>query len=148
MMTRTQALLKIAKRDGGVITPAAVIAEARNPKSVLHGAFTWDNTKAAEKWRIHEAQLLILKCKVTIENNGEKEVSMAFIGVSSDRDDEAKNNPYRLSSDVVKCDNLLAIAEQDAIRLLNGIKDRFEKITRMKKLKKVWRAIGELKNVK
>lgn len=33
-MTQTEALLAIAKRNGGTITPAAVIEEARNKKSV------------------------------------------------------------------------------------------------------------------
>ena len=92
-MTQTEALMKIAERDGGKITPAAVIAEARNPKSVLHGAFTWDDTKAARKWRIFEAQNLIRRCRVTIEQDGKEVETYAFVGLSSDRDDAAEHNP-------------------------------------------------------
>lgn len=37
------------------ITPAAVVADARPAKSVLHPEFTWDDKAAAELYREHEA---------------------------------------------------------------------------------------------
>ena len=138
-MTQTEALLAIAKRDGGVITPAAVIAEARDKKSVLHKAFTWDDTKAAEKWRVYEAQQLIRRCTVTVEDcNGEEIDTYAFVGLSSDRENKAADNPYRLASDVAKSEDLLAVAEKDALGQLKAIKGRYE---HLKRLNAVWSAI-------
>lgn len=140
-MTQTEALLAIAKRNGGTITPAAVIAEARDKNSVLHGAFTWDNTVAANKWRTLEAQRLIRRCVVTIEDsNGGKIETYAFVGLSVDRDGESPNNPYRLARDVAKAEDLLAVAEGDALEQLKGIKGRYE---HLKRLGKVWDAIDE-----
>ena len=56
-----------AKR--GVLTPEVVVEEAADPQSPLHGRFTWDDTEAARKWRLHEAsQLLRVKYKTDVGN--------------------------------------------------------------------------------
>ena len=138
-MTQTEALMAIANRNGGLITPALVLAKAKDPKSVLHGAFTWDDTEAAKKWRIHEAQVLIRRCRITVETSDEP--VYAFIGVSTDRTDDSANNPYRLASDVAKAPDLMAVAEADAVRQLKGVKDRYSHI---RKLNTVWTAIDSL----
>lgn len=140
-MTQTEALLKIAKRNGGQITPAAVIDEAKNPSSVLHGAFTWDDTEAANKWRVLEAQRLIRRCVITVEHNGKDVETFAFVGLSTDREAASPHNPYRLANDVAKDDDLLAIAERDALEQLKAIKKRYE---HLKRLAKVWDAIDEV----
>lgn len=139
-MTQTEALIAIAKRNGGEITPAAVIDEARNPKSVLHGAFTWDDHAAAEKWRVVEAQELIRRCVVKIEKAGKNVETYAFVGLSCDREGAAKNNPYRLAEDVSRSEDLLAIAERDALEQLKAIKRRYE---HLKRLANVWAAIDK-----
>lgn len=38
--------------NDGRLTPAEVLEEARNPESPLHDQFTWDDTEAAEKYRL------------------------------------------------------------------------------------------------
>lgn len=138
-MTQTEALLEIAKRDGGVITPAAVIRAARNPKSVLHRAFTWDDTEAANKWRIHEAQHLIRTCYIVSGKGKNRTETYAFVGLSTDRDGgESANNPYRLAHDVAQSEDLLAVAEKDALEQLKAVKRRYDHLHR---LDKVWEAI-------
>ena len=143
-MTQLEAMKEIAKRGGGVITPAAVIRAARNPKHVLHGAFTWDDTEAAKKWRVLEAQRLIRRFTIeTVADNGETVTHPVFIGVSSDRDGASENNPYRLAEDVAKNEDLLAIAEKDALDQLKAIESRFRHLTR---LGKIWAAIDEIQD--
>lgn len=137
-MTRLEALKKIAERDGGVLTPAAVIEDARPESSPLHGSFTWDDTVAAGKYRIIEAQRLIRSFTVEVVDRGRKYESPVFIGVSSDRDDAAENNPYRMARDVAENENLLAVAERDALDQLKALKARYE---HLKRLKAVWDAI-------
>lgn len=140
-MTQCEALMMIARRDGGILTPAAVIDEARDPESVLHGAFTWDDTEAAEKWRVHEAQQLIRKfrvCKTT--GNGETVDHPVFIGLSVDRESHARNNPYRIAEDVAKDKDLMQVAINDALNELNAVKARHG---HLKRLSQVWDAIDE-----
>ena len=35
--------------------PEQIVEKARDKKTELHKCFTWNNTEAAEKWRIHQA---------------------------------------------------------------------------------------------
>jgi len=140
-MTQLEALMKIAKRNGNLLTPAAVIAEARSEKSVLHGAFTWDDTVAAEKWRVCEAQKLIRECRVTIEEGDRKVETYAFVGISTDRTGDAKDNPYRIASYVANDESLLAVAERDAVEQLKSVERRYN---HLKRLNAVWDAIAKM----
>ena len=78
-MTQLEALKEIAKRDGGLLRPAAVVDAARDEKSPLHGAFEWDDTEAAQKYRLLQAQSLIRSFKVEIERNGQTHTVPVFI---------------------------------------------------------------------
>ena len=69
-MTQLEALKAIAARDGGLLRPAAVVEAARDESSPLHGAFCWDDTKAAELYRLDQAQRLIRSFRVKIESDG------------------------------------------------------------------------------
>ena len=101
-MTQLEALKEIAKRDGGLLRPAAVVDAARDEKSPLHGAFEWDDTEAAQKYRLLQAQSLIRSFKVEIERNGQTHTVPVFVGVSTDRTGDKANNPYRLLEQVVE----------------------------------------------
>jgi hypothetical protein len=48
----------------GHIKPAHVVSAARPSSSPIHNLFTWDNTKAAAKWREEEARSLIRSIRV------------------------------------------------------------------------------------
>lgn len=64
------ALEAISRRaKGGVLTPQAVVEAARDPRSPLHDRFTWDDSEAANKQRLHEARTLIRSVKVVITTN-------------------------------------------------------------------------------
>lgn len=65
-----KALRAIAEQKNDVLTPYDVLAEARNPESVLHESFEWDDTSAGEKYRLMQARVILNTVKV--EYNGEK----------------------------------------------------------------------------
>lgn len=50
--------------EKGHVKPSYVIDAARPAHSPIHSLFTWDNTKAAEKWREEEARSLIRSIRV------------------------------------------------------------------------------------
>lgn len=60
-------LAKLAKANGGILTPNAVVDDAKDPKSPLHDQFEWDDRKAAAHYRIEQARELIRKVRVEIE---------------------------------------------------------------------------------
>ena len=50
----------------GTLLPEVVVEAARNPNSLLHGYFTWDDGEAAEQFRLQEARALIRRVKVQV----------------------------------------------------------------------------------
>lgn len=54
-----EALAKIAETAGGQLTPSAVVEAARKSSNVLHKHFEWDDTKAAQQWRVEQARSVI-----------------------------------------------------------------------------------------
>jgi hypothetical protein len=59
-------LEKIASLNGGRITPDAVLQDAKGKNSPLHDQFTWDNSEAAEQWRLSQARELIRSIRVEV----------------------------------------------------------------------------------
>lgn len=55
---------RIAKQHRGRLTAEFVLEAARNPESPLHDYFLWDQEKAAEKWRRHQAAELITSYRI------------------------------------------------------------------------------------
>ena len=56
----------LEKKYNGRLTPADVVRESANRKSKLHDWFDWDDNSASEKWRLHQARMLISSIKVNI----------------------------------------------------------------------------------
>ena len=54
-----QALEEVREANGGTLTPQAVVEAARDNASPLHECFTWDDSEAAEQYRLWEARQLI-----------------------------------------------------------------------------------------
>lgn len=59
-------LEKIRLQNGGVLTPDAVVKDAKNRNSPLHEHFEWDDTKAAYQYRLDQARELIRKVRVEV----------------------------------------------------------------------------------
>ena len=137
-MTQLEALKQIANRNGGLLRPQAVVDAARDEESPLHGAFCWDDTEAANRYRLIQAQELIRSFKITVEDCGQKCDVPVFVGVSSDRSGSSAENPYRFTEEVAKNEDLLATAVKDAMEQLRAIKNRY---SYLKQLGDIWSAI-------
>lgn len=48
----------------GELSPRLVLDEARDPAHPLHSRFEWDDSIAAERWRVHQAHELIQSVKI------------------------------------------------------------------------------------
>lgn len=55
----------------GVLTPSAVVDAARNPNSSMHAQFEWDDSEAAEAYRLQQARALIRRVKVEVVRTDE-----------------------------------------------------------------------------
>ena len=86
-------LKEIENRDGS-ITPQAVVEDARPEDSVLHNAFEWDNEKAAEAYRIHQAGQLIRCITVISEEKEAKEPVRLFVNTKPTDDGQKRAGTY------------------------------------------------------
>lgn len=57
---------------GGDVSPAQIVEYAKNPDTELNKCFTWNDAKAANKYRIYEARQVV--CNLIVhKENGEKQ---------------------------------------------------------------------------
>jgi hypothetical protein len=115
---RVAALHQIAEAHGGILQPKAVVDAARNPNSPLHDAFEWNDSAAAEAYRLYQARQLI-RVVVRYEQVGTKTVPCrVFVSLSNDRKDD--DGGYRLVtnvlSDAEQRRQLLADAREEMVR--------------------------------
>jgi len=76
-------LAKIESKHGS-LKPAAVVASARPKRSPLHACFEWDDARAAEQHRLHQARILIAVVTVTFDGEGgATEPVRAFVHVGA-----------------------------------------------------------------
>ena len=94
----TEFLLELAAQHDGVLTTAVVIEAARPPSSPIHSEFDWDNSVAADKWRIEQARRL-LRVVVRYESPEQRRVeARVFVSLTPDRETGAG---YRVTKTVL-----------------------------------------------
>lgn len=79
-----QEIERIEKKYGAV-TPETVLEESRKESAVLHPLFEWDDEKAAEKYRLHQAGVIICNLRVATEGKEEAPAVRAFVNVSEEK---------------------------------------------------------------
>ena len=55
---------------GDSVKPEQIVKAAEDERSELHKCFTWDDSAAANKWRLYEARQIV--CQLIIEENKEE----------------------------------------------------------------------------
>lgn len=93
--------------------PRAVVEAARDPASVLHEHFDWDDGVAAEKWRMDQAREIVRCVRVHDERAGDEPVRAFHSIVTGDGVAYHSLQEVRTSPDLR--DRLLEAAERDLI---------------------------------
>jgi hypothetical protein len=131
-------LEKIAQRHAGRLTPDDVLAVAKNPRSVLHDHFEWDDSEAAALWRREQARSLIASVRVRyIENDAPSEPLRYFVNVP------LKSGEHYMNARVAFADsNLRQIILARAMAELQSMQRRYGEI---EELAALW---GEFEKIK
>lgn len=69
MDPRVVAALAALERDNGRLMPQDVVNAARNRRSPLNPFFEWDDSVAAQRYRLQQASLLIRRVRVEVTVN-------------------------------------------------------------------------------
>lgn len=70
---------------GDSFSPADIVEAARNESSELHKCFEWDDSIAAEKYREHQARMVITQLVIRTETTDNTPVSVRVISSASER---------------------------------------------------------------
>ena len=62
-------LAMLEAANGGILTPDAVVADAKRKDSPLHGCFEWDTKKAAAAYWLQQARELITSIRVEMRTD-------------------------------------------------------------------------------
>ena len=120
-MSAREALVALVERDG---TPASVLDEARDEASPLHTHFEWDDSEAAEQYRLVQARGLIRRYKVTVEVKPDTFVKVRqFSSVPAADPDEGTD--YVLTSEALKDDAQRDFIFQQCIREIASLRAKY-----------------------
>ncbi len=81
--------LQAIRDERGALTPALVVETASDPAHPLHSRFEWDDSVAAEKWRLEQASQLLRVVKLPADSSrpGDLRAFVAVKGKDSHRAD-------------------------------------------------------------
>ena len=100
----------IEKRDG-VLTKEAFLEESRPENSPTHKLFEWDDTVAAEKFRLEQSRIAIQDIVVTVIRKEEPKKVHAFVNVTKGKHNKAEYSNIEVAmSDEIKRQAVLANA--------------------------------------
>lgn len=117
-----------AIRKSGGLTPTRVLRVAKNPDSILHPRFEWDDAKAGHQHRLWQARQLI-STKV-FKPEGTERLLRSYVHIPSP-DGEGE---YVLASSVVHHPDKLALARDVAVRALAAAEDNVEELDEIVRL--------------
>lgn len=84
-----QEILEVEKEDG--LTAESLLEKAKAKESSLHDLFDWNNTEAGEKWRLHQARVLINEVKIIVGNREMYAFENIKISVSNNEENQKDN---------------------------------------------------------
>ena len=110
-----QELEKLEKKYNGMLAPQDIVREAYKEKSPLHDWFDWNDDSAGEKWRLHQARLLLNSVRVKVMFEGGKKSYRKYLNVRVKQNGGYKRF-YVETNTVMKTPNL---KEQILLRAIN-----------------------------
>lgn len=126
----------MAQHPGRLLTLHDVMEAATDSGSILHRYFTWDDTAAARKWRVQEAQMLVRSFHFTVEERQLKVRALTSLEL-----DRMRGGGYRWTRDVLDRADLRQEMLNTALRELLTLRDKY---VRLEELSEVWGAVAEV----
>lgn len=147
-MSILEVLTNLSKKHDGHLTPQIVLREAEKKTSPLHTHFEWDDSVAAERWRLEQAGQLIRKVRVTITNeNTQKEMRVrAFFHVHEQEEKDADEEEPQSNTGMyvpvkVAMENYSEQVKAAALAELKAIRNKWAQV---EELSKIWKQIDDL----
>lgn len=113
--------LERIQEDAGSISAESVLDNAKPENSTLHPYFEWDNSKAAEKFRLDQARLLVRSIAIKIEKPETQEpiITRAFVEIKGEA------GPYMSLPVVIQDENLRMKLIQQARKDIDVFENKY-----------------------
>jgi len=131
--TITEELLAIKKLNAGLLDPVKVVDYARNPNTALHDRFEWNDSKAAEEYRIWQARKIISLELIVIKGDNKERVIRAFVSLNDDRRNDGSRG-YRGVMEVMSDDVLRGQLLEQAKDDMNLFKRKYYALKALEKV--------------
>lgn len=119
--TGAKELERIRKGHGGLLRPVHVVESARDEDNPLHSYFEWDDSKAAQRYRLDQARDLIQVVVRVLPNTNTP--YRVYVSLQSDR--ERPMGGYRTTVDVLSDGEMRTEALAMALAELEAVKERY-----------------------
>lgn len=114
---------KVEKKYGE-LTSVNVLESARPEKSPIHSLFEWNDTQAAEKYRLEQASKLIVNLSVEVQTEDKKPlICRAFVNVS-----EKKNGSFINIESAFKSEETKDIVLKRALQELQAFEQKYKNL--------------------
>ena len=128
---------EIRQKNNGIVTPEAIVEDAKDPESPLHDEFEWDVEKAAYRhWKARARSMTNHIVVVRIQSEDAEEGKPAFISVEVTQ----YQRGYVTLDQVVSNQDWREYAIEACFRMLKGLQKRFEALNDPD-LDEIWTAI-------
>ena len=124
------ALEALAAGNNGKVNPRDVLAEAKSDTSPLHRYFTWEDSKAGERYRLQEARALLQRYRIRIVE-GEKTSVRAFVSLTDER---GKDGGYRPLMQVLGMEERREQMLADALEELQRFEAKYQMLSELEPL--------------
>ena len=119
-------LKRIAESHSGLLRPIDVVESARSENSALHSWFEWNESKAAQEYRLDQARRLIRVNVSYLQSENKIVPYRVFVSLSADR--LAMGGGYRDTVSVMADEDMRQFLLADALRDLQRFQLKYQMI--------------------
>lgn len=120
---------------GDSFSPEAIVEAAKDEDSELHKCFEWDDTKAAQEYRKHQARVIVASLVIRTETTDNEPVAVRVISSTGVR------NEYKPTVKLIEVEQDYADLLARAKRELQAIRIKYKVV---EELREIFEAIDEL----
>lgn len=130
-------ILRLKQKNQNTVSPKVMVDAARKPTNPMHSLFEWDDSEAAEKYRVSQAQHIMRALQV-IYVEAPKQPMRAFEIISKKRPGDSKTvTLYGTSEEACADPDVHARLVADAVRELIAWRNRYQMLNEMRNLVRV-----------
>jgi hypothetical protein len=129
----------VRSKHGGVLRPEDVVEFARDERTALHGDFQWDDTEAAQQFRLWQARQVIRLVITIVDSPAGKQLIPMYVSLVSDR--QQPGGGYRPLVDVMNAEDLRDELLRQALAELKTVRKKYQQL---QELRPIFRAIEKV----